>query len=98
MPYRRDSFRREIVLFAEWYNEHRPSTALIGRTPDEVYRDLPPACSSPRMEPRRQWPRGSPCAAPQATVRGRRGVRVELDVRYLAGRKHLPIITLARAA
>ena len=98
VPYRRDSFRRELALFATWYNGDRPSEALAGKTPDEVYHDLSPACLAPRFEPRRKWPRGSPCAAPRAPVRGRRGVRLELGVRYLRGRKHLPIVELKRAA
>ena len=98
IPYRRDSFRRELALFETWYNGNRPSEALDGKTPDEVYHDLAPACLAPRFEPRRKWPRDSPCAAPRTGVRGRRGVRLELSVNYLAGRKHLPIVELKRAA
>ena len=98
IPYRRESLRRELVLYATWYNAHRPSEALQGKTLDEVYHDLAPACLAPRFEPRRKWPRGSPCAAPRTGVRGRRGVRLELNVRHLAGRKHLPIIELKPAA
>ena len=98
VPYRRDSFRRELALFATWYNGHRPSAALVGKTPDEVYHDLAPACLAPRFEPRRKWPRDSPCAAPRTGIRGRRGTRFELSVRHLAGRKHLPIVELKRAA
>jgi len=41
---------------------------------------------------------GSPCAGPQALVRGRRGQRTGLSVSYLAGRKHLPIVELKKAA
>jgi hypothetical protein len=37
-------------------------------------------------------------ARPWALVRGSPGVRVELDVDYLDGKRHLPIITLRRAA
>jgi len=84
IPYRRDSFRRELALFATWYNGNRPSKALAGKSPDEVYHDLAPACLAPRFEPRRKWPRDSPCAAPRAIVRGRRGVRLEMNVSYLA--------------
>jgi transposase InsO family protein len=98
VPYRRDSFRRELALFATWYTGHRPSEGLDGNTPDELYHDLAPACLEPRFEPRRKWPRDSPCAAPRTGVRGRRGVRLELNVNYLAGRKHLPIVELTRAA
>ena len=98
IPYQRDQFRRELSLFVIWYNRHRPNEALDGCTPDEVHDGLEPACLAPRFEPRERWPRGSPCAAPQTGVRGRRGVRLELDVRRLAGRRHLPIVELKRAA
>jgi hypothetical protein len=63
-----------------------------------VYSDLPPACRAPRVEPWRRWPRGSPCAAPPAPVRGRRGQRFRLCVTYLAGRQHLPIVKLKKSA
>jgi hypothetical protein len=92
IPYRREPFRRELTLYSTWYNHERPSEALEGRTPYEIYYDLDAACFTPRFEPRRRWPRGSPCAAPQARIRGRRGFRLKLGVSYLAGRKHLPII------
>ena len=51
-----------------------------------------------RFEPRRRWPRGSPCAGPSAPVQGRRGQRVALVVTYLASRRHLPIVELKKAA
>ncbi len=98
IPYRRDAFRRELLLFLSWYNGHRPHTRLDVRTPDEIYFGERPACLMPRFEPRRRWPRRSRCAGPQATIRGRRGVRLELQVSHLAGRKHLPIVELKRAA
>ncbi len=98
VPLNRQRFRKELSLYVGWYNEHRPHEHLGNRTPDEVHHDLPPAALAPRFEPRRRWPRGSPCAAPQARVHGRRGVKLALDVRRLAGRKHLPIVTLQRAA
>ena len=98
IPYRRERFRRELSLFVNWYNGDRPSEALDGRTPNEIYQGLAPACLAPRFEPRRHWPRGSPCAAPRTGIRGRRGVRLDLAVSYSAGRKHLPIVKLKRAA
>ena len=98
VPYDRMELRRELSMFVEWYNGHRPHSALDVRTPDEVYFDLPPACRAARFEPRRRWPRGSPCAEPQAPVRGRRGQRLGLNISYLAGRKHLPIVELKIAA
>jgi len=57
----------------------------------EVYNDDPAACLAPRFEPRPRWPRYSPCASPRAQVRGRCGIRLELRLGCVAGRKHLPI-------
>jgi transposase InsO family protein len=98
VPLTLEAMRREISLYVVWYNRFRPSMALAGRTPHEVYRDLRPANSQPRFEPRRKWPRQSPCASPQAPVKGRRGTKLHLVVGYLEGRRHLPIIALHRAA
>ena len=43
VPLRKESFRQELNLLADWYNEHRPHTWLGGRTPGEVYFSHPPA-------------------------------------------------------
>ena len=72
-----------------WYNTCRPHTALDGRTPDERYRRIPAACRRPRFEPRPHWPGSSPCASPQAKVRGAPGVRLQLVVDFHLGQKHL---------
>jgi hypothetical protein len=64
----------------------------------EVYDKRFPACRRPRDEPRARWPGGSPSARPLALVRGRPGTRLELDVSFQGGRKHLPIVLLTRAA
>jgi transposase InsO family protein len=98
IPYQRTALRRELSLYVDWYNGYRPHDTLDAATPDEIYFGKRPACREPRFEPRKRWPRGSPCARPRAAVRGRRGDRLELEVRYLAGRRHLPIFTLKRAA
>jgi hypothetical protein len=58
----------------------RRSGALRGRTPDEVYHDVRPANREPRFEPRPHWPRRSSCAAPVMLVKGRPGVRLEMEV------------------
>jgi len=97
-PYRLVALEQELGLYCAWYNNHRPHTWLGSATPDEAYHHRRIACRSPRFEPRIRWPRRSRCAAPQALVRGQPGVRLELEVRYHAGRRHLPIITLKRAA
>jgi putative transposase len=98
VPYDGAALRREISLYISWYNDHRPHSLLKARTPNEIYYGRPPACTAPRFEPRQAWPRGSPCAAPQAPVRGRRAARLKLRVSYFSGRKHLPIVQLNRAA
>jgi hypothetical protein len=98
VPYSKEKFAAELRHFVRWYNGHRPHDTLQAATPDEVYRGLTPACMKPRFEPRPRWPRDSPCAGAQTTIRGRPGVCVEFNVRYLAGRKHLPIVSLKRVA
>jgi len=40
----------------------------------------------------------SGCASPPAKLRWQPGVRLQLVVDYHQGRKHLPIVTLKRAA
>ncbi len=97
VSYRRESFRRELDSIAEWYNEARPHSTLRGRTPSEVYGGKCPANRRRRFEPRSCWPRGSPCARPWALVRGKPGGRLELQVSFHRGRKHLPIMTLQPA-
>ena len=98
VPFRRDVLRRELALYVGWFNEHRPHDTLDASTPDEVYFGRRPACRKARFEPRRHWPRGSPCAGAQSKVRGRCGQRFELDVRFVAKRRHLPLVALKRAA
>ncbi len=95
---RPQTFRQELAWFGVWYNENRPHTTLGGRTPDEVYFSRWPANRSPRFEPRAHWPRSACCALPQVLVKGQPGVRIELEVCFQHGRKHLPVVTLRRAA
>jgi transposase InsO family protein len=98
VPYHRYTFCRELALYVEWYNRHRPHEVLDGATPEEIYRDIRPASQAPRFEPRKRWPRGSPCARPAAEIRGRCGERLELNVGSLANRRHLPLVELQQAA
>jgi hypothetical protein len=91
IPFALDAMRAEMELFARWYNEWRPHRSLGGRTPDEVYASRTPARAGPRFEPRARYPT-------HAKIRGQRGDELELKVDYLEGRRHLPIITLQRAA
>ena len=37
VPDGRAAIRNELNLFVDWYNEHRPNSALDGCTPNEVY-------------------------------------------------------------
>jgi putative transposase len=98
VPLRGESFRRELMWYADWFNQDRPHTALDGKTPHEVYHDLVPACERPRFEPRARWPRSAPCAFPHVPVAGHRGAPIHLDIRYHTGRRHLPIVDLKIAA
>jgi transposase InsO family protein len=92
VSYGRDEFLRELLYFADWYNKHRPHATLGGRTPHEVYEGLPAANRAPRFEPRPGWPRASACARPQTLIKGQPGARLEFQVTYYRGRKHLPIV------
>jgi hypothetical protein len=98
VPLGEQAILRELALFADWYNEHRLHSGLDGRTPAEVYRGLKPASQLPRFEPRARWPREAPCSFPQAPVAGEPGAIVRLEVYYQSGRRHLPIVSLKRAA
>jgi transposase InsO family protein len=60
VPFQREAFRRELIFFRDWYNEHRPHMTLEHKTPNEVYYERVPANGQPRIEPRKHWPRGSP--------------------------------------
>ncbi len=81
--------RHEIRLYAIWYDTKRPHMALTGRTPHDVYtaRALKPR----RLEPRPNWPHRPARCRPG-------GDRFTLDVSYIEGRKHLPVVELRRAA
>jgi hypothetical protein len=93
-----EAMRQELAYYAAWYNEHRPSQPLGGRTPKEVYEDLPPKNEKPRFEPRRKWLLRSSCAAPPPKVKGERGSRLPLVLKFTEGRRHLPVVELQRAA
>ena len=98
VPTAQRCIRRELDLFFDWYNQLRPHMTLRGATPDEIYFKRRLASRAPRFEPRAAWPRGSPCAAPSTLVKGRPGVILRMDVDFVAGRRHLPRVTLSRAA
>ena len=37
VPLRADDMRRELTLYFQWYNQHRPHQGLDGRIPMDVY-------------------------------------------------------------
>jgi putative transposase len=98
IPLTKSAFDRELTLFVSWYNQHRPHSSLDAATPDEIYFGRRSATTQPRFEPRSRWPRNAPCAEPRAPVRERRGAGLELSLRFLARRRHLPIVLLKHAA
>ncbi len=98
VPLSRAGVVREVRIFFAWYNEHRPHVTLEGKTPNEVYFRLRPANRRPRIEPRKRWPRSAPCPRPSTLVAGQPGDRFTLKVGFLDSRRHLPIVSLSRAA
>jgi transposase InsO family protein len=98
IPENQTEFEHELELIIDWYNEHRPHETLDGKTPNEVHYARPAAHEQPRFEPRRKWPRGSPCAAPQVSVDGDPGDPIIFEIDCLDGRRHLPVIRVRRAA
>ncbi len=98
VPLRRDQFLRELVCYQDWYNEQRPHTTLGGQDAERGPLQRRPANRRPRIEPRRKWPRGSPCAKPWALVAGKPGDECTIRVDFQKGHRHLPVVTLKRAA
>jgi len=87
-------FRKEIRLFGIWYNACRPSQALAGRTPLEVFaegerdrKDGAVASEQAPIQRERASPRRNVDTPPLA-----------LHVTCLEGREHLPIVELRKAA
>jgi transposase InsO family protein len=87
IPYAGGAAREELRLYRSWYNSYRPHERLRGATPDEVYAGLGAQWKRPRFEPRPGWNRSSG-----------RGDAFTLHVRFLAGRRYLPIVSLRRVA
>ena len=98
VPMSQGRFRKELVLSIHWFNSHRPHQILLGRTPNEKYLDRLAASERWRWEPRPKWPESSGCAAPLADVKERPGTRLRLNVQFLEGRRHLPVVTLRKVA
>ena len=98
VPEDQPAFERELRLIVDWYNDHRPHDTLDGKTPNEVYHSRPPANEQSRIEPRRDWPRKSPCANPQVDVDGKPGDPVIIEIDCHEGRRPLPIVLARHAA
>ena len=98
LPSNRLKFRESLLRFIRWYNEHRPNQAIDGKTPDELYFSKTPDNCRPRIEPRKRWPRKAKCAAPNTLVAGQPGDEFTIQVHFIDGQKHLPVVTLKRAA
>ena len=75
IPENQTEFERELELIIDWYNEHRPHETLDGKTPNEVHYSRPAANEQPRFEPRRKWPRGSPCRRQRWALKVILGIR-----------------------
>ena len=91
-------FEYEVACNIDRYNDARPHMNLNGKTPNEVYFARSSANEQPRLEPRKDWPRGSPCAKPQVDIDGEPGDSVIVEIDCLECRRHLPIIRARRAA
>jgi transposase InsO family protein len=81
------AMRREIRLYATWYNAFRPYMAFGGMTPQEAYERR--HRRRRKIEPRPRWPHRD---------RRRNVGKIQLAVSYIEERKHLPVIELRRAA
>ena len=83
VPFTLAAMRAELVAFVGWYDAHRPHQTFGGRTPAEVYEGLD-----------RVDQRGGRGTATQLVS----SKQIALEVSYLEGRKHLPIVELRAAA
>ncbi len=95
VPIQKEAFRRELALFSDWYNRHRPHSALRGQTPAEIHNGMKPAGLRSQFEPRARWPAGAFSKTPAS---GEPGATIRLEVSHHSGRRHLPIVALKRAA
>jgi transposase InsO family protein len=86
-PFEMAAIRSELASYATWYNGHRPHQALDGRTPVETYRGS--ATSSVTFEPRQRWP--------IADDQVERAGNLQLLVKFLDSRRHLPVVELRQA-
>lgn len=98
VPLNQEGFRRELTFYTAWYNHHRPHTYLKGKTPDKVYTGCTPANKKSRIELRPSYPRKSPCASPQTSIRGKSGTQFVQTITFMVNQKHFPVIELKKFA
>ena len=79
-----------VCAYQEWYNEHRPHSALAGRTPREMLDGAPAPGERERIEPRTRLELPARARRPKG--------KLELVVGYVGGRRELPIVELREAA
>jgi len=89
VPFGFDAMRREMNSYSIWYNEHRPHQGLGGMTPADRYDGDESDDHARRVDPRPRWP------VDEEAVRVK---RLDVVVKFVEGRKHLPIVELKRAA
>ena len=84
MPVSLRLLAREIDAYLVWYHEHRPHQGLAGRTPREVL-----DAGAKKVTARRT----------RAPPKRRSKMRLRrLVVSFVDGRRHLPVVSLERAA
>ena len=96
VPTSLDEFETELGLWCRWYNGFRPHSFLKGKTPDEAYCGHTAANTLPRIETRLKAKHGTPCASPRMMIAGRAGAKVRVELSFLEGRRHLPILRSTR--
>jgi transposase InsO family protein len=96
VPLRLDAFQLELTHYFRWYNEVRPHQSLGGRTPNEIYLGTPSARDGPKFVTQLRLHKcKSRCKSGNKLVTAG---QLELVVAYLEGRRHLPVVSLKRAA
>lgn len=86
----------ELDRYLHWYSVDRPHTFLGGATPKEILASKAPASRRVGMEVRAKYPLRArrPGGVPRRRVRK----RLELQVDFVGGLRHLPVVELRLAA
>ncbi|NOY74191.1 MAG: transposase family protein [Kiritimatiellaeota bacterium] len=99
VPLNFDDMRYELALFFTWYNEYRPHEYLNGRTPSEVCKNSPvlPCDAIARMSDGLSLSNGPPTKM-MVFEKGSDIPEMKLELSFLEGRRHLPIIEFKKSA